>query len=370
MKVLIGFIMNGQAGGVDKYLLTFADSVRSEKLKVDFLTNKKDVSLEKMLNEKGSELFEVANLKHPYLQYKQILTLLKENKYDMTYFNISTAISIIGPYAAYKADIGRRAIHSHSSGNDCDVFWKRKVLDIIHACGKRVLYKYGNQFYGCSRAAGYWLFPKALVDSEAFDVIYNAVDLSKFRFDTKLRYKVRAQYNVEDCLVIGHVGNFCYPKNHLYLIKIFAELIKKEPNARLVLVGDGPDFIKIEEQVKQLELTEKVMFLGKCNNVSELYQMMDIFLLPSNFEGLPIVGVEAQGTGLKCLFSDTITDEVKLTKEARFFSIKGSVQPWVECILKEKDYDREKNILLEYQTCYDLKKQEDAYRKIIIELDK
>lgn len=365
MKVLIGFIIDGQAGGVDKYLLNFAKSVRNEKIKVDFLTNTKNETLEKELKKYDSDLYEVASLKHPIQQYKQIMQLIKEKKYDMTYFNISTAISIIGPYAAYKAGVPKRAIHSHSSGNDCENFCKRKILDCLHYVGRLFLYKYANQYYGCSKAAGYWLFPNKIVDSSEFKMIYNAVDLEKFRYDEVLRRKLRRKYNLENNLVLGHVGSFVYQKNHSYLIKIFKEVIKIEPSARLVLIGEGKKYDEIKRQVEQFKLTNKVLFLGWKNNVHELYQMMDIFLLPSNFEGLPIVGVEAQGTGLKCLFSDKITDEVKLTKEARFLPINQSAKKWAECINKEKNYIRENNELLECKSCYDLKQQEKNYKAII-----
>lgn len=368
MKVLIGFIIDGQAGGIDKYLLNFAKSVRTDKIKIDFLTNHKNYKLEQKLKECNSDLYEVASLKHPMKQYRQILELLKEKEYDMTYFNISTAMSIVGPYAAYKAGIPKRAIHSHSSGNDCECFWKRKILDCMHNFAKLFLYRYANQYYGCSKAAGYWLFPSKVVDSSEFKMIYNAVDLDEFKFDQELRKRLRKEYNLEDCLVLGHIGNFVYQKNHTYLIKIFDALVKKEPSSRLLLIGEGKNFDKIKEMVKHRKLMDKIFFLGWRSDVSELYQMMDMFLLPSNFEGLPIVGVEAQGTGLKCIFSNKITDEVKLTKEARFLPINKSADVWVRCIQQEKEYSREDNVLQGCKSCYDLKKQEENYKAIIGEI--
>lgn len=366
MKILMGFIMDGHAGGVDKYLLTFADSVRSKDVQIDFLTNKKNQELDKQLEKQNSRLYEVANLKHPFLQYKQIMEIVKKNKYDMTYFNISTAISIIGPYAAYKSGVKKRAIHSHSSGNDCESLWKRKILDVIHSVGKFFLYKYGNEYYGCSKAAGKWLFPKSIVESERFTIIYNAVDLKKFHFNKLVREQLRKKYKVEDCLVIGHVGNFNYQKNHVFLIKVFSELVKINPLAKLMLIGNGVNYVQIYDMVEKLNLQDKVVFLGWRSDISDLYQMMDIFVLPSHFEGLPIVGVEAQATGLKCLFSDKITDEVKLTKEARFLPISSnSVSEWVRCIEKEKNYSREENVSLRGWSEYNLAKQKKNYDAIL-----
>ncbi len=368
MKILAGFIMDGHAGGIDKYLLSFADSVRSEQVKIDFLTNKKNRDLEKYLEKKGSKLYEVANLKNPLVQYKQIFMLLKKNNYDVAYFNISTAISFIGIYAAYKANVAKRIIHSHSSGNDCENFFERKMLNSIHKICRMFLYKYANEYYGCSKAAGYWLFPAKIVNSNSFKMIYNAVDLNKFRFDEEMRKQMREQYKVNECLVIGHAGNFVYQKNHSYIIKIFAKIARQDSSARLLLIGDGKLNGEIKKKVERLGLEEKVMFLGKRSDVAQLYQMMDIFILPSHFEGLPIVGVEAQATGLKCLFSNKITEEVRLTKEARFLPIKkNAVDQWVECIENEKNYNRRENVLLEEGSLYDLKKQEENYKAIIQE---
>lgn len=366
MKILIGFIMDGYAGGVDKYLLTFAEAVQSNEVQIDFLTNRKSQELEKQLEKKNSKLYEVADLKHPFLQYKQIMKILKKNKYDMTYFNISTAISIIGPFAAYQSNIKKRAIHSHSSGNDCECFWKRRILDGLHNIGKLFLYKFGNEYYGCSVAAGNWLFPKRIVESDKFTIVYNAVDLKKFGFNKLVRQQLRKEFSIENCLVIGHVGNFTYSKNYVFLLRVFKELVKMDSSARLILIGDGAKCVQIKELVKKMNIEEKVNFLGWRSDISKLYQMMDIFALPSHFEGLPIVGVEAQATGLKCLFSNKITDEVKLTKEARFLPISNlSVKDWVNCIENEKNYSREGNLNLDSWLEYDLEKQQKKYIAII-----
>lgn len=369
MKILIGFIMDGHAGGVDKYLLTFADAVRAKEVQIDFLTNRKSQELEIELEKKNSRVYEVASLKSPFLQYKQIMEILKTNKYDMTYFNISTAISIIGPFAAYKYNVKKRAIHSHSSGNDCESIWKRKILDILHIIGKLFLYKYGNEYYGCSVAAGKWLFPKTIVESDKFTIIYNAVDLNKFKFNKCVREQLRKEFGVENCLVIGHVGNFTYSKNYEFLLKVFRKLSTTDSSARLVLIGDGTKYIQIKKLVKKMNIEEKVKFLGWRSDISKLYQMMDIFVLPSHFEGLPIVGVEAQATGIKCLFSNKITDEVKLTKEARFLPIYNwSVNDWVNCIENEKSYSRENNSNLDSWLEYDLEKQQKRYIAIVEKL--
>ena len=178
VKILVGFIMDGKAGGIDKYLLNFLEQVHNECVQVDFLTNHIDANLKQKLEQYDSHLYEVANLKQPNLQYRQICDIIQKNKYDVTYFNISTAISRIGPQAAFDCNVPIRVIHSHSTGNDCSNPYKRKLLDFLHNKYKKQLYKTANRFYACSKKAGLWMFPESIVESDKFKVIHNAPNTS------------------------------------------------------------------------------------------------------------------------------------------------------------------------------------------------
>lgn len=364
-KVLTGFIMDGKAGGVDKYLLSFLESTHSESVKIDFLTNHIDADLQKKLAQYGSNLYEVATLKKPKLQYKQICDIIKKHSYDVTYFNISTAINRIGPQAAFDCNVPIRAIHSHSTGNDCSSVYKRKVLDYLHNQYKKRLYKTANRFYACSKTAGLWMFPKEIVESDKFEVIHNAIDTSKFSYNIAVREQVREELNLKDNFVIGHVGNFCYPKNYGLLLDIFYQVIKRNPHARLLLVGTGPDWDIVQDKIQTMGLEDKVILLGMRSDVNRIMQGMDVFVLPSRFEGLAIVSIEAQASGLPCVFSTGMSYEAKITEPVIYLSTDDSADKWADAVLSFENYHRVNHTAQVIAAHYDLAHQQESYRRIL-----
>ena len=367
IKVLTGFIIDGKAGGIDKYLLTFLEQVHSEFVQVDFLTNHMDADLKKKLEQYGSRLYEVANLKQPNLQYRQICDIIQKNKYDVTYFNISTAISRIGPQAAFDCNVPIRVIHSHSTGNDCSNPYKRKLLDFLHNKYKKQLYKTANRFYACSKTAGLWLFPEKVVESNQFKIIHNAVDAKKFAYNVTLRNQLRDELNLTDKYVIGHVGNFCYPKNYPLLLEIFRSLLKKNSQAVLLLVGTGPDFEQVKESVNAMGMQDNVIFLGQRKDVHCIMQAMDVFILPSRFEGLALVAIEAQAAGLPCVFSTGMSDEAKITEEVIYLSTDAPIENWVDAIDSFKDCKRRNTENEIINAGYDVSRQKETFCAIISE---
>lgn len=364
MKILVGFIMDGKAGGIDRYLLNFLEKVSSEEVQLDFLTNEINPELRGKLKTYHSEIYAISNLKHPLSQYRQVKKIIKAEKYDVVYLNVSTAIDCIAAIAAKHSGVKRILIHSHSSGNDCESAWKRNVFNGIHKFCRLFLYKYGTEFYGCSVKAGEWLFPKKIVRSDRFRVIHNAVDRGKFEYNVEKRKKIREEMGLTDQFVLGHVGNFCYQKNHYFLIEIFEELHKRDKNTVLLLAGDGVRFEQVREMVIQKGLGDSVKLLGRRSDADYLYQGMDAFILPSNFEGLPIAGIEAQSSGLPCFMSDSITKESKITRNCYFLPLHGKAADWAEEILKRKQ-DRKEAEYLENAGQYDLKNQIEEMRKLV-----
>ena len=183
-------------------------------------------------------------------------------------------------------------------------------------------------------------------------------------YNEEKRKEIRKKLNVEDKLVIGHVGTFTKPKNHKFLLKIFKEINEKYKNAVLLLAGTGKLEERIRQQAKKENIEDKIVFLGQVKNVNEIMQAMDFFVFPSKFEGLPVTLIEAQANGLKILASDKITEEVKLTENLKFISLKASPKKWAEKILLQ-DYNR--NINLEKLKTYNIKEQakvlEERYLK-------
>lgn len=368
MKILVGFIMDGNAGGIDKYLLNFLEKVSSKEVKLDFLTNEVDSDLEKKLKTYGSKIYAIQNLKHPITQYRQVKAIIKAGQYDAVYLNISTAIDCVAAIAAKHAKVKRIMIHSHSSGNDCESTLQRNIFDFINKCCRLFLYKYGTELYGCSVEAGEWIFPKKIVHSNRFHVIHNAVDRKKFEYNIEKRERIRKELGIKDCRAFGHVGNFCYQKNHYFLLDVFEEIHRKDKNSVLVLIGDGIRVKQVEQIIAQKGLESSVKLLGRRKDADLLYQAMDAFIFPSNFEGLGIVGIEAQSAGLPCFVSDQVPKECKITEKCYFLSLKFSADYWAKEIL-DKTGKREAAKFLENAVNYDLANQEQELFQLVEGLD-
>ena len=214
-----------------------------------------------------------------------------------------------------------------------------------------------TEYWACSGLAGKWMF-----NDKKFTIIHNAINTTQFTYDVNIRKRMRKSLNIhEGQFVVGHVGRFSYQKNHQFVINVFYEICKKNPDAVLLLVGsvvnDCTYWNNAKETIGKLGIEKKVKFLGMRSDVSELMQAMDAFLLPSFFEGLPIVGIEAQAAGLPCFFSDTITYEINLTKLAHFISLDISPEKWAETIMKESKIPR-RNMQKEITAAgYDIKQE-------------
>lgn len=257
--------------------------------------------------------------------------LIQREKYQ--YVHIHSDVSnkmLVAAMAAKCAGVKNIILHSHAS--DVDGF-HRKLKRRIHKFCRIFLGKIGTKFVSCSDLAAKWMFPK--ISLSEIIMIKNGVDLEKFRYDENIRKKTREELQVENEIVIGHVGRFAYQKNHEYLIEVFEKLHNSVPSARLLLIGEGELQKQIREKCMEKDILDVVFFYGTSHEVHRLMQAMDIFVLPSHFEGLPIVGVEAQAAGLPVIFSNEITKEAALTENVTFLPIdKNSIDLWVESIKK------------------------------------
>jgi glycosyltransferase involved in cell wall biosynthesis len=197
-----------------------------------------------------------------------------------------------------------------------------------------------TKYFACSRNAGDWLFGRRVLASEQLIVLNNAVDIQEFAYDAQARKLIRNELQATGRLVIGHVGRFNEQKNHGFLIDVFKAIHDNNPKALLVLVGDGHLKPAMERKVASLGLSSQVRFLGIRNDIPKLMQGMDLFLFPSLFEGLPVVLVEAQASGLRCVATDTITSDANVTGRVDFMSLKETPEQWAQVVLNSS-YEHE-----------------------------
>ncbi|MDE5937966.1 MAG: glycosyltransferase family 1 protein [Lachnospiraceae bacterium] len=226
---------------------------------------------------------------------------------------------------------------------------------------RRGLVKKADFCFACSVFAGQDVFGEEAMRAGQVKVIYNAIDVGRFIYNEKIRQETRAELGIAGELVLGHVGRFEYQKNHPYLLDVFAAVCGKRPDVRLLLLGDGEDRPAMEEKCRRLGIADRVSFLGNRRDAQRFYQAMDIFLLPSFFEGLPGVLVEAQAAGLRCLVSDTVTREAKATDLVTYLSIEEPPARWAEEILSQADDARRDTAQEMRDAGFDVRTQAQGY---------
>ncbi len=262
---------------------------------------------------------------------KALIKHFKENKYQIVHSGMNT-LAVFSLCAAWIAGVPCRINHNHSTASKGET--KRNIL-------KYMLRPFAKMFatdcFGCSKYAAEWLFGKGCVDTGKVKVFNNAIDVSKFAYSEEKRKEIRKELGIGDKFVVGHIGRFCFQKNHEMLIDIFHEVHKKEPNSVLILVGIGELIDEIKGKVDKLGLSDSVKFLGVRKDVDRIYQAMDVFVLPSHYEGLPVVGVEAQASGVPCVFSSAMTKETKISDVSVMLDLDEPLKKWVDTVLECKN---------------------------------
>ena len=327
-------------GGVEAVVMNYYRHIDRTKIQFDFLCDEDSTNIPyEEIEQLGGRVILIPPYQKVFKYQKELIRIFKENNYKIVHSHINT-LSVFPLRAAKKAGVKVRIAHSHSTTNKKE--WKKNLLKQVLRPFSKV---YATDYMCCSELAGRWLFGDKAYDSKKVYLLNNAIDLDKFKYNESLRKKKRKELGIsDDTLVIGHIGRFKAQKNHTFLIDIFNELHKKNPNSLLLLVGQGPLKEEIENKVKELQLNDSVRFLGQRNDVNELYQAFDVFCLPSLYEGLPVVGVEAQASGLLCIFSDDMTKETKVLDTTEFLSLNQSVEMWGKHILKSFEvYTRKTN---------------------------
>lgn len=317
--------------GISAVVNSWYRSIDTQKVQFDFLLwcHRPDDSLEKEYMERGARISILPDpYKHPLKFLKESYRFFKTHRYHTIHSHVTHLNLFFYPLAKF---FGTKNIiqHAHlTKWSDKKLSGLRNYL-MLHTVWPLITHK-----MACSQAAGKAYYGKN------FTVVNNGIDVEKFTFNPSVRTRKRQELGLENNFVIGHIGRFALQKNHSFLVDIFAEVVKKDSLARLVLVGKGPLENDIKRKISQKGLQEKVLFLGSRTDVADLYQAFDAFCMPSFSEGLPVVGVEAQATGLSCVFADTITKEVLLLPTSSMLSLRDSAPKWAEQILKLKGIDR------------------------------
>lgn len=300
-------------GGVEAVVMNYYKHIDHSRVQFDFIIDSDStiVPREEILSQ-GGRIFEVPPYQDVLAYRRELQRLFKQEGWRIVHSHIN-ALSVFPLSAAKNVGVPVRIAHSHSTAGKGEL-----AKNAVKALLKTQANRYPTHRFACSRYAGEWLFGKG----EDFEVVYNAIDLRRFSFNAEARAKARADLGlVGGQFAVGHVGRFMAQKNHGFLIDAFEQVAKRREDAVLLLVGAGEAEACVESSVAERGLSDRVRFLGQRSDMPDMYAAFDAFVLPSLYEGLGLVGVEAQRSGLPCLLSDAITREVDVTGESVFLPI-------------------------------------------------
>ena len=305
----------------------------------------------------GGKIYKVtARSKNRNKFYHELDSFFRKHskEYDAIWVNVCSLANIDYLKYAKKYNIKKRIIHAHNSQN-MDSF----LRGILHRFNRLIISKYATDYWTCSDEASKWFYNKKIINSAKYKMVYNAIDTKKYQFDNNKRIKIRKELNLEDKLVIANIGRLHFQKNQEFVIKIFNEILKKQKDSILLLIGDGPDREKLTGLVKNLNIEKKVKFLGIRKDVNDIMQAADVLLFPSLFEGLPLVMIEAQAADLLIFTSKNKIDEKVIINKDRvnLISLEENEKYWASQIInksKEK-YKRKSNNKLLTNSNFDIK---------------
>lgn len=370
---VLQFPIANSKGGITQYVLQNWKYIDRSRFQFDFATMSKSLTFAEQLEKDGCKIYYIScyaeeNKKKFIEEFRRILA---EGNYDVVHLHTKHWKSFLVEQIAKEVGVKKIIIHAHSSGIDTLDKEKREKEIRLHNQVRENLWEgIATDFWTCSWRAADFIFGNKIPESK-IKIMNNAIDLLVYAYHPETRKKYREILGIRDneC-IIGNVGRFVYPKNQEFLIEVFSEVCKSnkkgQNNYKLLLVGAGEREQEYRKIVQEKELTENVIFAGQRTDVPALLQAMDIFCLPSRFEGFPIALIEAQAAGLPCLVSNLITDEIRENEKVIMKELELEV--WKQEIFKldidNKKQNREVFLSKEYEIGNQIKKIEQGYCEI------
>lgn len=316
---MIGFSEN--KGGVESYISNLKQNMDCEKYEVIYSMPRMVIDGKTWLRPKN---------RHNYIKYWHFWKkFYKENHFDVVYLNTCDVVSIDDLRFSKAGGVPVRIIHSHSSGNQQGIEQKMSIFhQFSEKNSRQVLGQYATHLFACSKVAGDWMF-----DGRPYQIIKNGISLKKYKYNEEFRKYIRTEYNLGGGTVVGIIGRLAPPKNLLFSVKILQEYLIKESTVKAVFIGDGEQRKEVEAAVVEAGLQDRIIFAGAVDNVNEWMSAIDCLLMPSLFEGLPFVLVEAQAAGLHCVVSSAVSPEANITGLIDYVDLTESTEVWADKLI-------------------------------------
>lgn len=365
-KINILFVGYGtNLGGIETFIYNIVKKANKKVFNFSFLVfknNKKIVYFDE-LTSMGCKIFEIEKRTKNYFKYlKDLKKVYSKNKFDIIHFNLMDMSAYERITYADKYSNAKLIIQSHNGSFE---FNKTKGLlsCLLDKIGRKKVRKINFYRAACGKQAGIYMF-----GDKKFEIFYNGIDFNKFKYSPTFRKQIRKEFNIDDKkIVIGCVAALLPVKNHQFLIDVVKEIYKKSKNIYLLLVGEGVLMNQLKEKVKEYNLQNNILFIGKRVDVYKIYSAFDIYVMPSISEGLSISMCEAQINGLKCITSDNVDRQTDISGNTFFWSISDTPKKWADKILKielKRDSKVLNNIPQNFNSDYSYKKIYDYYINI------
>lgn len=356
-------------GGQESFIMNMYRNINRNEVQFDFFTpfSCENSKLKQEIFDLGGKVWSSDKTfdenKNKYVK-QEVRKFLKNHTYDIVHIHSGSTYSLmIVAKIAKTSGVKNVIVHSHCGG------FKNLKYRIIKLISRPYFMKYPTKYFACSNLAAEWKFPNKIIRDKKYVVLKNAIDTIKLFYSEEIRLETRKKMNLNDKFVVGHIGRFSVQKNHHFLIDIFHEIQKINSNSVLLLIGVGELQEEIKEKVKRLGLQDKVLFLNLREDIQELLNAMDVFVLPSFFEGLPVVGVEAEATGLQVFTSTKVTKELPIKEISFYYPIEISAQEWAEKILNEyKKYSRKNTTESIKKAGYEVKEAAEKMKNLYLEM--
>ena len=331
--------------GIESVIMSLFRNFDLDKIQVDIMAsqNCSDFYDEEIKNLGGQKIITLEEKYHSpakrmLANQEAFKKAILKNKYDVVHIHMCNAAAMSYGKIAKQCGVKVVVYHSHNTNLSTS---HRLIKTAAHTIAKYRFEKYADILFSCSDLASKWMFTSKSIAQGKVTLIKNAIDLERFGFNEEIRANYRKMLGVDNKFVVGHIGRFALAKNHPFLVDIFCALHKIQPDSVLLLIGEGDDEQIIRDKVKSLGLEDAVIFYGVTKDIPQMLWAMDTFVLPSLFEGNPVVGIEAQAASTPCFFADNITKMCKLTNIVDYISLNDSPEEWAKKILKVNGKKRE-----------------------------
>lgn len=356
-------------GGVEAVVMNYYRHIDHKKIQFDFICDNDSTNIPYEEIEKlGGRVILIPPYQKVIKYHKELKNVLKEGNYKIVHSHINT-LSVFSLWAAKSAKVPVRIAHSHSTTNK-----KEKKKNLLKQVLKPFSKRYATHYFACTEHAGRWLFGNKTFDNGLVTVVNNGIDVDSYVFNKEIRREKRKELNISDNdIVVGHVGRFVEQKNHRFIIDLFNELHKENNNYKLLLIGQGPLQDEMKQKVKDLGIENAVMFLGQKTDANQYYQAMDLFLFPSLYEGLGMVMIEAQCSGLPCIASKEVPEIAKVSDNVCFVELDQPIENWVKkvnnTLNNERKVDTQRIKNLGFDICTESYKLQKKYVDFMIGFD-